>query len=144
MTTSQGPAISALVRAIFIEANQQIDSDLRQVAEVTPQQAIVLQMIAAHPGLIQKDIVDVMHRRAATVSAFLKKLETAGLITRQIPADNSRNKQLFLTQQGEQVVSDFQSVRNTVEEKLAKNLSAAQQKMVITLLESAQRGLQEK
>lgn len=101
---------------------------------VTVQQAITLQFIGQQPGLIQKDVVNVMHRRAATVSAFLKKLETAGLIHREIPVDNSRNKQIFLTPTGEQVVATFQKCRQQAELRLVHGLDTTQQAALLALL----------
>ena len=101
---------------------------------VTVQQAITLQFIGQQPGLIQKDVVNVMHRRAATVSAFLKKLETAGLIHREIPVDNSRNKQIFLTPTGEQVVATFQKRRQQAELRLVQGLDTTQQAALLALL----------
>ena len=143
MTTTNGSAISTLIREIFVAEQAQIAAGLHRQEPVTPQQAVVLQLIDQRPGLIQKDIVALMQRRAATVSTFLKKLETAGYITRQIPEDNTRNKQLFLTNRGQAVVAAFQTTRTDVYQRLAANLSAAQQAELVTLLTTAQAGLED-
>lgn len=99
-TTSNATAISDLIRSISLTQRRQINQRLTATSHITDQQAMILSFIGAHPGLIQKQIVTLTQRRAATVSALLKKLEDAELITRTIPANNTRNKQLFLTDQG--------------------------------------------
>lgn len=102
---------------------------------------MILSFIGAHPGLIQKQIVTLTQRRAATVSALLKKLEDAELITRTIPANNTRNKQLFLTDQGQQVVSDFTTIRHDVQAPLTAKLSTKQQEKLIKYLNLALQGM---
>lgn len=125
--------ISSTLRQIQRQQQAWLQQALTETG-VTVQQAITLQFIGQQPGLIQKDVVDVMHRRAATVSAFLKKLEGAGLIRREIPANNSRNKQIFLTPSGEQVVATFKTLRHQSELRLVQGLDTTQQTTLLALL----------
>ncbi|MFC6289779.1 MarR family winged helix-turn-helix transcriptional regulator [Levilactobacillus angrenensis] len=141
MATESSQAISTRIREIFLAEQRQIAAELADDAAVTPQQAVVLQLIDERPGLIQRDIVDVMQRRAATVSAFLKKLEMAGYIVRRVPTDNTRNKQLYLTVSGQRVVAAFDRARADVYQQLTVELNTAQQRELLTLLTTAQRGL---
>lgn len=134
-------AISSLLRQITLQERALVNEQLRQRSDVTDQQAMVLQLIGAHPGMIQRELVDVMHRRAATVSAFLKKLEEAGLVERHIPADNTRNKMLYLTAEGQAIVDQFQAVQQTVDQRLTQVLTGKQRETLLTLLEDVKRGL---
>lgn len=131
--------ISQTLRAIEIHKQATLNHALATQYGVTAQQAITLQLISKHPGLIQKDVVDVMKRKAASVSAFLKKLEAAGLIRREIPADNSRNKQIYLTETGDAVVAFFQQQREKVQADLVANLSQTQQEQLLQLLQLIQK-----
>lgn len=142
MATEDSQAISTRIREIFLAEQRQIAATLADDAAVTPQQAVVLQLIDERPGLIQRDIVDVLQRRAATVSAFLKKLETAGYIVRRVPTDNTRNKQLYLTVSGQRVVAAFERARADVYQQLTVELNTAQQRELLSLLTAAQRGLE--
>lgn len=142
MATEDSQAISTRIREIFLAEQRQIAATLADDAAVTPQQAVVLQLIDERPGLIQRDIVDVLQRRAATVSAFLKKLETAGYIVRRVPTDNTRNKQLYLTVSGQRVVAAFERARADVYQQLTVELNTAQQRELLALLTAAQRGLE--
>lgn len=134
-------AISSLLRQITLQERALVNEQLRQRSDVTDQQAMVLQLIGAHPGMIQRELVDVMHRRAATVSAFLKKLEEAGLVERHIPADNTRNKMLYLTAEGQAIVDQFQAVQQTVDQRLTQALTGKQRETLLTLLADVKRGL---
>lgn len=140
-TTSNATAISDLIRSISLTQRRQINQRLTATSHITDQQAMILSFIGTHPGLIQKQIVTLTQRRAATVSALLKKLEDAELITRTIPANNTRNKQLFLTDQGQQVVSDFTTIRHDVQAPLTAKLSAKQQEKLIKYLNLALQGM---
>ncbi|MCI1554340.1 MAG: MarR family transcriptional regulator [Levilactobacillus sp.] len=142
MATEDSQAISTRIREIFLAEQRQIAATLADDAAVTPQQAVVLQLIDERPGLIQRDIVDVLQRRAATVSAFLKKLETAGYIVRRVSTDNTRNKQLYLTVSGQRVVAAFERARADVYQQLTVELNTIQQRELLALLTAAQRGLE--
>lgn len=142
MAMEGSQAISTRIREIFLAEQRQIAAELADDAAVTPQQAVVLQLIDERPGLIQRDIVDVLQRRAATVSAFLKKLETAGYIVRRVPTDNTRNKQLYLTVSGQRVVAAFERARADVYQQLTVELNTAQQRELLALLTAVQRGLE--
>ncbi|QBO36231.1 MarR family transcriptional regulator [Periweissella cryptocerci] len=133
MTENNATLISSLIREINIKEQSVLSAKLTDFG-VTPHQAILLSLIANKPGLIQKDIVDIMQRKAATVSAFLKKLETDGLLTRKIPANNTRNKELFITDKGQVVVDAFNAAREDVYAQLVAPLTATQQNDLIELL----------
>lgn len=143
MTEAQtAQEISTLLRQITLKERALINDQLRQTNEVTDQQAMVLQLIGAHPGMIQRELVDVMHRRAATVSAFLKKLEEAGLVERHIPVDNTRNKMLYLTAEGQTIVDQFQAVQQMVDQRLTRGLTGEQRETLLALLGDVKRGLE--
>lgn len=134
MTENNSATISRLLRLISLKQRQALEHKLKQTTTVTIQQAMILRLIAAQPGLIQKNIVDRVQRRAATVSAALKNLENLGLIVRKIPSTNTRNKEIYLTAQGQQLVADFAAATTTVDRQLTAPLTADQQTQLIQLL----------
>lgn len=95
----------------------------RMAKPIPTQQLMVLAFIVAHPGVIQRNIVDLIGRKAATVSVMLKNMENQGLITRQIPSDNSRNKKIFVTDEGRKLTERFKETRQQVHEEMLANLS---------------------
>ncbi|MDR3242309.1 MAG: MarR family transcriptional regulator [Lactobacillaceae bacterium] len=119
--------ISDLIREHHVREQFLLHQELQKFGDVSVQQAATLQMIAAHPGMIQKDLVVIFNRRAATVSTFLKRLETAGFIRRKIPADNTRNKELYLTDKGVEFNKGFELARQKIADQMLQNLSQAEQ-----------------
>ena len=101
---------------------------------VSAQQLMVLTYIAAHPGVIQRNIVELIGRKAATVSVMLKNMEQQGLITRQIPSDNSRNKNIFVTDDGQKIAETFKVTRQRVHQEMLANLSADERQQLRQLV----------
>lgn len=134
MIKENGKIISLLLRDVNRKEWQSVDKELNDISSVTSQQAMVLKMISEKPGLIQKDIVISMHRKAATISSFLKNLEKNELIIRKIPSNNNRNKEIYLTEKGRSIVTVFEQIIKTAEKKLVDSMSLDQQENLIQLL----------
>lgn len=125
--------ISALIREISIKEQYTLSTALAP-SNVTPSQAMLLHYIAKNPGAIQKDIVEIMQRRPATVSTLLKKMENDGLIIREIPANNTRNKELKITTKGQAIVDTFIEAQVTIAQALVAKLTEKQQAELTELL----------
>lgn len=134
--TSNADKIATLINQISLTERKILNDTLTKEENITTQQAMILQFIGKNPGLIQTDIVKQTHRRPATISVALKKLEADGLITRQIQSDNTRNKKLALTPKGQTIVERFTEARATASKKLVAPLSVTQQEQLIELLKA--------
>jgi len=133
--------INQLLHNIQIQQQIQLTSSLKAVTELDIRQTQVLKLIANKPGLIQKDIADAVNHRAASVSVLLKNLEKAGYLVREIPDDNTRNKQIFLTAQGQHVVDVFTQTQTDIHARLLSQLTPAQQDELARLLTLVKTGL---
>ncbi|EMG28778.1 transcriptional regulator [Listeria fleischmannii 1991] len=98
-------------------------------------QARSLNYIFAHPGTIQKGLSTFLGTQDATVTNILKSLETKGLIRREIPADNERQKRLFLTDKGEDSARKIQFFFSELNKAITENLTADEQNEMSVLLE---------
>lgn len=65
---------------------------------------ILYAMVSMGSGCLQKDIADYYHMSRTTVNSSIKKLEEQGFITMQ--KGQGKNKHLFLTDAGTQLVHD--------------------------------------
>ncbi|GEK28593.1 MarR family winged helix-turn-helix transcriptional regulator [Furfurilactobacillus siliginis] len=133
-----GERILTLLRQLDVRQQQRIAEQMVQQAGVTMQQTTILAIIAQQPGMIQRDLVNIIGRRAATISSLLKRLDSAGLVRRKIPSDNTRNKELYLTDTGQQVVQQFKCIRENETNALAGKLLETEQTTLIALLEKLQ------
>ena len=71
----------------------------------------------------------------ATVTLYLKRLEAAGFVRREIDAADLRRHRLLLTPSGRQAAADGLALLSDEFEKRLGHLSAAQQKTLKSLLE---------
>lgn len=69
-----------------------------------------LNFIAMYPGTMQRELANYLGKQQATVTNILKVLEEKKLIYRKIPKNNERQKNIYLTPEGEQMVEKVQTI----------------------------------
>lgn len=136
---SNGELINDLMRAISINQRRMVESKLREVSPMTPEQSRALQMIGERPGIIQRELADLFHRRSASVSNLLQNLERDGYIVRKRPSNNGRNKQIFLTQKGTDELATITAAFNRGTQNVEMPLTADEQVQLIGLLQKIAR-----
>ena len=87
-----------------------IDHELERVSKrmearlgLTIPQRMSLLLIGRSPGILASELADVLHLHRGTLSGVLRRLETAGYITRTIDATDARRAGLTLTTTGRRV-----------------------------------------
>jgi DNA-binding MarR family transcriptional regulator len=73
----------------------------KTMSTVTKGQGRVLSVVALHPQITQKELVDLLHIRAASVSELLSKLLSKGLVRRRTSRHDRRKMMISLTPAGE-------------------------------------------
>ncbi|ANZ60578.1 hypothetical protein AYR62_13070 [Secundilactobacillus paracollinoides] len=136
---SNGELINDLMRAISINQRRMVESKLREVSPMTPEQSRALQMIGERPGIIQRELADLFHRRSASVSNLLQNLERDGYIVRKRPSNNGRNKQIFLTQKGTDELATITAAFNRGTQNVEMPLTTDEQVQLIGLLQKIAR-----
>ena len=69
-----------------------------------------LNFVAMYPGTMQRELANYLGKQQATVTNILKVLEEKKLIYRKIPKNNERQKNIYLTPEGEQMVEKVQTI----------------------------------
>lgn len=93
-------------------------------------QARSLSYISLHPGIMQRDLADYLGKKQATVTNILKGLEERQFIYREIPKNNERQKNIFLTADGDQLANQVNSLFEQLDEKVRNALTKAEQKQL--------------
>lgn len=106
-------------------------------------QARTLVFIWRHPGVIQKDLSQYLAKPDATTTNVLKVLENKQLIIRRIPADNERQKQLFLAPAGQTLVDAVQGEFGQLEAQVSSVLAPEEKQQLLTLLRRIDQHLQD-
>ncbi|MBC2172474.1 winged helix-turn-helix transcriptional regulator [Listeria booriae] len=98
-------------------------------------QAKSLNYVSVNSGTIQKDLANYLGKQNATVTNILKELEKKQLIYREIPKDNERQKKIFLTSGGEQLVGEVQQAFADLNREMEQIISAKEKAQIVAGLE---------
>ncbi len=106
------PATARVFGAFLRATRLQRRLMLRVLAEhdTPPAQAMCLRTIAAHDGSTQREIGQLLHLGAPTVTAMLKRMERAGTIVREPDAADQRVARVRLTPAGRDLEREVHAV----------------------------------
>ncbi|UDI77600.1 MarR family transcriptional regulator [Staphylococcus taiwanensis] len=113
-----------LVRMLAHEMKHYADRKLNEY-NVTQEQSHTLGYMYRHKdrGITQNELLNTFQRKGSTVSSTLKSLENKGLIYRMVDPNDSRRKNLKLTEEGNQLVESFVTIFDDIEEILVKDFN---------------------
>ncbi|MGQ8870694.1 MarR family winged helix-turn-helix transcriptional regulator [Paenibacillus sp. TSA_86.1] len=133
---------SDLFQTIGIKIKRKADDQVNELG-LNAQQGRIIGYIYEHQdeGLIQKNLADAFNRRDATITSMLKGLEKNGYIVRKIPANNERQKNLYVLPKGEQVIHDVGKMFAAVENEIVKSLTDEEQATLMHLLTKVNQSL---
>lgn len=126
---------SDMFQTIGLKIKRKADEKINELG-LNAQQGRIIGYIHEHQeqGLIQKDLAEIFDRRNATITSMLKGLEKNGYIERKIPADNERQKNIYVLPKGEQLVEDFDRMFSQVEEEIVHSLTDEEKQTLMKLL----------
>jgi DNA-binding MarR family transcriptional regulator len=78
--------------------------------QTPPGQAMCLRIIAAHDGATQREIGEMLHLAAPTVTSMLKRMEHLGTIAREPDPDDQRVTRVHLTPAGGALDGDLRGI----------------------------------
>ena len=85
-------------------------------------QAKVLTFVAAHPGTNQRQISVDLSRGPASVSNLIKRLIQQGLLENRMAPHSDRERQLFLTADGQAAAAEVHELFQVLEKAFATNV----------------------
>lgn len=132
--------VSNLLRSIMHKSRESM-KDRAESLGVSPQQARMIAYIAQNEdkGLIQKDLAEVFQRRGASITSMLQGLEKKGYIERRIPADNERQKNIYVLPKGKAIVNETNEAFYAAEKELVKALDPEEVQALTELLRKIDR-----
>ncbi|WP_086313319.1 hypothetical protein A5821_000812 [Enterococcus sp. 7F3_DIV0205] len=92
-------------------------------------QARSISYIFHHQGSMQRELAEYLGKKQATVTNILKGLEKRNVVYRKIPKNNERQKNIFLTTDGEQVAHQVSLIFKELDEKICNGLTQEEQDM---------------
>ena len=104
--------------------------------DLTPPQAAILGAIAGEPGRSQQALSEQLGLLPSRVVAFIDDLEQRGLLQRRRNPGDRRLYALYLTEQGEALMSELAGLSDAHEEEITAGLSDEQRSVLAELLTS--------
>lgn len=125
-----------LVRMLAHEMKHYADRKLDEY-NVTQEQSHTLGYMYRHKdrGITQNELLKTFKRKGSTISSTLKGLENKGLIYRMVDPDDSRRKNLKLTQEGMKLVESFVCIFDDIEAILVKDFNESEKQQLKDLFE---------
>lgn len=86
--------------------------------DLTYPQYLVIVVVGASESASIKDLAGALRLDHATLTPLLRRLEAAGLLTRETDAQDRRSRRFTLTERGRQVHADSDAVQCRIREEL--------------------------
>lgn len=109
-----------------------------------PGQWRILSILAANGAMTQKDLLDVVQIRAASLSELLSKLEAKGFVTRIKDEDDKRSISIEVTELGKKAINENESYQQETVSELFSLLTVSEQEQLVELLEKLVRSWHDK
>jgi MarR family transcriptional repressor of mepA len=124
-----------LLRSITIKSKRKADEKLATYG-LNSQQGRMISYIAEHEdqGLIQKDLEKVFLRRGASITSMVQGLEKRGYVERRISPDDERQKLLYVTQKGKDLVEEFECFFEEIDKLITASLTQEETEEFFRLL----------
>ncbi|EPD81746.1 MULTISPECIES: MarR family winged helix-turn-helix transcriptional regulator [Paenibacillus] len=124
-----------LFQIIGLKLKKRADESIKELG-LSAQQGKVIDYIYENQNnqLIQKDLADRFHLRGASITSMLQGLEQKGFIERKIPANNERQKNIYVLPKAIELIEDFQDSFQKVEEEIVQVLTDEEKQVLKKLL----------
>lgn len=123
--------ISMIARKLMHQSDRKINK-----LGLNAQQGRVIQYIYKNQdkGLIQTDLAKTFNRTTASITSMLKGLEKNGYIRREIPANNERQKNIYVEPKGIELIGEFDKIFIDIEEEFTAPLTEKEKEVFLNLL----------
>ncbi|RJX37459.1 MarR family transcriptional regulator [Paenibacillus pinisoli] len=124
-----------LFQIIGLKLKKRADESIKELG-LNAQQGKVIDYIYQNQNnhIIQKDLADRFHLRGASITTMLQGLEQKGFIERKIPANNERQKNIYVLPKAVELIEEFQDSFQKVEEEIVQVLTEEERQVLKSLL----------
>lgn len=124
-----------LFQIIGLKLKKRADESIKELG-LNAQQGKVIDYIYENQNsdIIQMDLADRFHLSRPSITSMLQALEQKGLIERKIPANNERQKNIYVLPKAVELIEDFQDSFQKVEEEIVQVLTDEERQVLKKLL----------
>ncbi|KPU44439.1 transcriptional regulator HosA [Oxobacter pfennigii] len=120
--------------SLFLRCSHALSRGHHQNAKIHPSQQRVLSLLASKDKITQRDLLDIMQIRAASLSELLTKMEGKGLISRTRTDGTKRSVDVEITDLGEAVMAEYTCNQQETAKELFSGLTEDEQRQMVQLL----------
>jgi len=113
--------VSEQIHLVHILQKNYIHVQLSKI-DLNEIQARTINYVLTYPGAIQRELAQYLGKQNATITNVLKILEKKKYIKREITVGNERQKQLYLTEDGEKLAALIQKIFLDLEKVVLSSL----------------------
>ncbi|MDN4602895.1 MarR family transcriptional regulator [Paenibacillus sp. F6_3S_P_1C] len=124
-----------LFQIIGLKLKKRADESIKELG-LNAQQGKVIDYLYENQNknIIQMDLADRFHLSRASITSMLQGLEQKGFIERKIPANNERQKNIYVLPKAVELIEDFQDSFQKVEEEIVQVLTNEEKQVLKKLL----------
>ncbi|WP_336784612.1 MarR family winged helix-turn-helix transcriptional regulator [Paenibacillus sp. MMO-177] len=124
-----------LFQIIGLKLKKRADESIKELG-LSSQQGKVIDYIYENQDnqIIQKDLADRFHLRGASITSMLQGLEQKGFIERKIPANNERQKNIYVLPKAVELIEGFNESFQKVEDEIVQALNDEEKQILKKLL----------
>ncbi len=124
-----------LFQIIGLKLKKRADESIKELG-LNAQQGKIIDYIYENQdkNIIQKDLADRFHVRGASITSMLQGLEKRGFIERKIPADNERQKNIYVLPKAVDLIEAFNDSFQSVEDEIVQALTEEERRTLKEML----------
>lgn len=137
MIASKPEAVVSLIGKIHERANEWIELQLREkkISGLAPSHGDILAALYRNGAMTMGDLAEAIRRKKNTVTVLARKLIAGRYVKIQRDSGDSRIKRLALTKKALTKRSDIQEISRELIEKMYQEISEAEKKTLVNLLD---------
>ncbi|MDY8021944.1 MarR family winged helix-turn-helix transcriptional regulator [Paenibacillus polymyxa] len=135
MKTQKDTVYLDLFQIIGLKLKKRADESIKELG-LNAQQGKMIRYIYENQenDLIQKDLADRFHLSGASITSMLQGLEQKGFIERKIPANNERQKNIYVLPKAIELIEAFSDSFQKVEVEIVQALTEEEKQILEEML----------
>jgi len=135
MKTQKDTVYLDLFQIIGLKLKKRADESIKELG-LNAQQGKMIRYIYENQenDLIQKDLADRFHLSGASITSMLQGLEQKGFIERKIPANNERQKNIYVLPKAIELIEAFSDSFQKVEDEIVQALTEEEKRILEGML----------
>lgn len=118
----------------FMHLHRQKSEEYMSGIQLYHGQLPILEFIKRHPGCMQSDVAEGLHVSAPSITNSLKRMETNGLVKREVDESDARRFTLSVTEKGKDISDKVRENFDRIDALTIGELSEEEKQQLYTIM----------